>query len=77
MAMRIFNPDEFDDELVKRGCERLDDESDETGEYWRRQDGKVFRVPFPEERYNGDSGYPDYILDDLIETHDLPAKPIQ
>lgn len=70
MAMRAYSKGEFEDELIRRGCEKVSDE--EFGSLWRRGDGRVFTVSYPEEE--GDR-YPDFMLDDLIRTHDLPSAP--
>jgi hypothetical protein len=71
MAMRIYSPEELALELLRRGCEKVRD-NDAGSQLWRRADGRHFLVPEPE---NG--GYPDWMLDDLIEQHDLPRAPIK
>ncbi len=70
MAMRLFSLEEFDSELIRRDCKKVDE--DETGHFWETKDGRFFMVPHP-----GEPGgqYPDWMLDDLIATHDLPAGP--
>ena len=72
--MRRFKPEEFYDELLRRECKRLDDEDDENGTYWRF-DGKVFQVPPPPDKADPqDPRYPDWMLDDILQVHGLPAK---
>ena len=70
MAMRLFSPEEFESELLRRGCEKRENHS--LGTVWRHPDGvRHFLVPHPEE-----SGrYPDWMLDDLIRRLDLPQAP--
>lgn len=72
MAMRQFTAEEFAKELRRRGCVHVQD-TPGLGSFWRNRHGQVFQVPPPE---NPGGGYPDYILDDLIKTHNLPAVPL-
>ena len=67
MAMRIYAPEEFASELLRRGCDKVRD-NDDGSQLWRRTDGRHFLVPAPE-----GGGYPDWMLDDLIRQHDLPV----
>ena len=71
MAMRLYTQDEFENELICRGCEKITDETDGTGNYWRTEHGEVFQVPHPEEP---GGKYPDWMLDHIILTHRLPAE---
>ena len=60
MAMRLYTQEEFERELVRRGCEKVADEPGGGGSYWRRPgDGRVFQVPVPEEP---GGRYPDWML---------------
>jgi hypothetical protein len=70
MAMRIYAPREFAAELIRRGCTMML-ENEDGSQIWQRADGKHFRIPAPEEH----GGYPDWMLDDLIEKHQLPEEP--
>lgn len=75
MSMRIFSQQEFDAELMRRGCKEHTDLEDANGFWWEGPNGKFFQVPHPEEEGNPSNGYPDYILDDLIQIHGLPPAP--
>ena len=75
MAMRLFTPAEFEEQLRRRGCSKLEDQSDQYGTYWTWSDSQVFQVPHPEEVWKDELRYPDWILDDLITTHGLPTAP--
>ena len=68
MAMRLYMSDQFDAELIRRGCKKTDD-SYGSGRLWVSETGLYFIVPNPEET---GGRYPDWMLDDLIKTHDLP-----
>jgi hypothetical protein len=72
MAMRIYSAEELASELVRRGCEKVRD-NDDGSQLWHRDDGRHFLVPEPPDG----RGYPDWMLDDLIEQHDLPRAPIK
>lgn len=86
MAMRMFSADELASELIRRGCEKVRDNEDGS-QLWRRDDGRHFLVPEPEimltdeDQESGSSEragyYPDWMLDDLIDQHDLPRTPIR
>ena len=76
MSVKLLTPEEFEGELLRRGCEKLDNLTDEYGTYWLRpMDGTVFQAPHPEEERDGKPHYAEYILHRLIATHDLPAPP--
>jgi hypothetical protein len=71
MAMRIYKPEEFASELLRRGCSMVRDNEDGS-QLWRRGDGRHFLIPAPES-----GSYPDWMLDDIIRQHDLPLIPIK
>ena len=67
MSVNLLTPEEFEGELLRRECEKLDSVTDEYGTYWHRPtDGAVFQVPHPEEESDGEPRYPEYILHRLI-----------
>ena len=72
MAMRLYTSDEFDTELIRRGCQKTDDNYG-SGRLWVSSAGLYFIVPNPEE---AEGRYPDWLLDDLINTLSLPDAPV-
>ena len=73
MAMRIFTPGEFFDELHKRGCEPTDHVIGDL-RFWRTNDGHLhFQVAEPHAMGHA---YADWYLDYLIQAFNLPAAPI-
>lgn len=46
MAMRLLTPEEFDSELIRRGC-RKQREHPIVGHVWTAPDGRIFLVPAP------------------------------
>ena len=75
MAMRLFRAAEFEKQLAKRGCSKIRELPGGAGTLWRKPEGKAFQVPSPEEwveASEAEPAFPDFILDDLIETHGLP-----
>lgn len=70
MAMQLMTRADFYAELESRGCELLNKVY--FGSFWRAPDGRTFQVALPD--LDTDS-YPDWMLDDLIERHDLPVAP--
>lgn len=72
--MRRYKPEDFEAELLRRGCTKIEGESDVNGTYWRYK-GKAFQVPNPDRSNPGDPRYDDFILDDLLQMHGLPAQP--
>lgn len=66
IAARFYTQNEFERQLVLRGCEKILDESGGEGSYWRSAKGRKFQVPPPEEP---DGKYPDWMLDHIILVH--------
>jgi len=75
MAMRLFSAGDFEDELTRRGCRKVGGHP--FGTEWQAPGGRSFLVPIPEE-VEKDAGpaFPDWMLDDLIRAHGLPAAPL-
>ena len=70
MVMQRFTVEEFNDELLRRGCMYV--ASHDFGHEWQTSGGLSFLVPHPEE---ADDRYPDWMLDDLIARLNLPPTP--
>lgn len=71
MAMQMLTPEEFESELIRRGCQKRHNDP-KIGQIWQTADGRIFQVPAPEHL---GGRYPDAILDDIIRTHGLPNAP--
>ena len=72
--MRLFPAEGFEKELQRRGCNKVG--SHGFGVEWQAPNKRSFLVPHPEELIDGTvEAYPDWMLDDLIEKHNLPAAP--
>ncbi len=72
--MRLFPAAEFKKELERRGCRYIGKLA--FGYEWQAPDGRSFLVPIPEEIIGNDvDAHPDWMLDDLINKHELPAAP--
>ena len=75
MAMWILSREEFEAELIRRNCSKIGETRSGYG-LWETEDGEPFSIPPSEaERADGESGYPDWMLDDLIREVGLPAMP--
>ena len=70
-AMRLFTVEEFESELIRRGCRKTEGVF-RWGAMWQAPDKRFFMVPPPDE---GTGRYPDWMLDDLIRKHRLPPAP--
>ena len=79
MAMRLLTVEELENYLKRCGCVTVTGWRD-AGRIWRAPDGRHFNVPLPEEPCaDGDNRnpihrrYPDWMLDQIITAHALPA----
>jgi hypothetical protein len=81
MAAKLLSVAELEDELVRRGCSVARGWRDD-GRLWRASTGHVFNVPMPQykaadpaETHWYQQRYPDWVLDLIIATNNLPAAP--
>ncbi|MSP68074.1 MAG: hypothetical protein EXQ96_08310 [Alphaproteobacteria bacterium] len=76
MAMRLMPPEEFEHELTQRNCQKLAKTSSGY-DIWQDEKGNPFSVPPSEEMSDGKLAYPDWMLDDLIQSVGLPKAKIK
>jgi hypothetical protein len=75
MAMRLMTREEFEKELSDRGCRKLMEIGATGYTLWEDHNGEPFSVPPPEElTQGGEERYPDWMLDDLINSVGLAEK---
>lgn len=75
MAGRLFSKEEFEAELERRGCQKIEDNK-AYGSLWVWSGNVHFTVPIPEEMEDGRAYYPDWMLDHLIASMGLPPAPL-
>lgn len=69
--MRLYTRREFEGELLRRGCQRIERQTATTA-VWKAPDGHFFLVPILEE-----GRYPDWLLDQVIHTNRLSESRLQ
>lgn len=71
-ALRLYTVDEFDRELIKRGCRKNQRNRHNRLLALGGRERRAFSLPPAEETGAGDYRYPDWLLGDLIKNVGLP-----